>query len=80
MPRGDQTGPMGTGAMTGKGLGYCSGVSTSARCAGTGLGLARRNAWAHGSLRGGSMQGPGRGMRRNMSRRLGRGMGFNKED
>ncbi len=25
MPRGDGTGPMGTGTMTGKGMGYCGG-------------------------------------------------------
>ena len=28
MPRGDRTGPAGTGPMTGRGLGYCAGYST----------------------------------------------------
>jgi len=28
MPRGDKTGPAGTGAMTGRGMGYCAGHNT----------------------------------------------------
>ncbi|MEG3072099.1 MAG: DUF5320 domain-containing protein [Candidatus Syntrophopropionicum ammoniitolerans] len=35
MPRGDGTGPMGAGAMTGRGLGFC----TDANVAGYGAGL-----------------------------------------
>ena len=29
MPRGDGTGPMGMGPMTGRGMGYCTGYSSS---------------------------------------------------
>lgn len=39
MPRGDRTGPLGRGAMTGRGLGLCSGVQFMCRGAGLGLGL-----------------------------------------
>lgn len=28
MPRGDKTGPAGTGQMTGRGMGYCAGYNT----------------------------------------------------
>ena len=47
MPRGDGTGPMGMGAMTGRGAGYCSGTAqpgfTGNRYGfGRGLGLGRR--------------------------------------
>ena len=37
MPRGDGTGPMGTGSMTGRGVGYCAG-NTAPGFAGAGYG------------------------------------------
>ena len=49
MPRGDGTGPMGMGAMTGRGAGYCAGAGMSGvdnippgRNEGLGLGGSRR--------------------------------------
>jgi hypothetical protein len=49
MPRGDGTGPMGMGAMTGRGAGYCAGTGSSGddnaapgRNAGLGFGGNRR--------------------------------------
>ncbi|NLY71548.1 MAG: DUF5320 domain-containing protein [Clostridiales bacterium] len=39
MPRGDGTGPMGDGPMTGRGLGFCSGSDVLKYGAGLGLGL-----------------------------------------
>ena len=50
MPRGDRTGPTGKGAMTGRGLGFCTGFAN--------LSIARSRGRAHG--RGGAF---GRGMR-----------------
>ena len=52
MPRGDGTGPMGTGSMTGRGVGYCAGntapgfasAGLGGRCRGfAGGGYGRRN-------------------------------------
>jgi hypothetical protein len=43
MPRGDGTGPMGMGGMTGRGFGYCAGFGTQGRentAPGRGLGMA----------------------------------------
>jgi len=39
MPRGDQTGPMGMGAMTGRGAGYCGGSAIGGR------GIRQRRGW-----------------------------------
>ena len=39
MPRRDGTGPMGKGAMTGRGLGLCTGVKTRRNVAGLGYGF-----------------------------------------
>jgi len=38
MPRGDRTGPMGQGPVTGKGLGYCSGYESPGFAKGFGMG------------------------------------------
>ena len=55
MPRGDQTGPRGTGAMTGRGLGNCDGT---ARC-------------VRGGSMQGEGRGMGRPMGRPMGRGMG---------
>ncbi len=39
MPRRDGTGPMGTGSMTGRGLGICTGADAVKYGAGLGMGL-----------------------------------------
>jgi hypothetical protein len=39
MPRRDGTGPAGAGAMTGRGLGFCTGVNAVKYGAGLGMGL-----------------------------------------
>lgn len=61
MPRGDGTGPMGMGAMTGRGAGYCAGaVQAGYGTAGFGRGLGRRfgAAWGgFGFRRGGGLPG-----------------------
>lgn len=41
MPRRDGTGPMGAGAATGRGLGFCSGVNAAGYGAGFGFGCRR---------------------------------------
>ena len=41
MPRGDGTGPMGYGPMTGRGLGYCSGSEVPGYATGWGPGFGR---------------------------------------
>jgi hypothetical protein len=51
MPGRDGTGPLGVGAMTGRGLGACAGTATAERCLGLGF---RRG------------QGRGQGFRRGM--------------
>lgn len=62
MPRGDQTGPMGVGAMTGRGMGNCeSAIGLACRRSRMG----RRAQMQQGPRRG-SMQGPGRGYGRGM--------------
>ena len=64
MPRGDGTGPMGTGPMTGRAAGYCAGYHTSGfmnPVGGRGLGLAR---------------GRGGGLGRGLAMRRGRGRAF----
>jgi hypothetical protein len=49
MPGGDQTGPVGAGPRTGRGLGYCGGYDAPgfANC-GFGPGLSRRRGWGGG--------------------------------
>lgn len=53
MPRGDRTGPMGTGAMTGRGAGYCAGYGMSGFAndavfgRGLGMGYGRGRGWHH---------------------------------
>ncbi|MFC2169598.1 DUF5320 domain-containing protein [Acidobacteriota bacterium] len=54
MPRGDRTGPMGSGPMTGRGMGYCAGS------AGPGIGFGRGFGFGRGLSRG---SGLGRGRR-----------------
>ncbi len=41
MPRGDRTGPMGQGSMTGRGLGDCAGNGRTGGFFGRGLGMGR---------------------------------------
>ena len=41
MPRGDRTGPMGMGPMTGRGMGCCAAGATSAGYPNTGFGMGR---------------------------------------
>ena len=55
MPRGDGTGPMGLGPMTGRGLGYCAGYSVPGFANPVGFGLGRGMAWGRGG-------GGGRGL------------------
>jgi hypothetical protein len=56
MPGRDGTGPMGAGSMTGRGLGYCTGVNAIRYGAGSGrgmgLGLACRRGFGRGYGRG----------------------------
>ena len=42
MPRGDRTGPLGRGPMTGRGLGYCAGYDAPGFMFGRGFGRGRR--------------------------------------
>ena len=55
MPRGDGTGPMGLGPMTGRGLGYCAGYRVPGFANPAGYGLGRGMAWGRGG-------GGGRGL------------------
>jgi hypothetical protein len=52
MPRRDGTGPMGVGPMTGRGLGWCTGVNAGWYGAGFGLGLACRRGFGRWFGRG----------------------------
>lgn len=62
MPRGDKSGPMGQGPMTGRAIGYCVGNDAPGYMEGRpGLGMAR-------GFRGGRKSGKGRGMA--MGRRM----------
>lgn len=63
MARGDKTGPMGQGPMTGRSLGYCAGYESS--------GFTRGFGGGRGQGRGFGGGGRGRGMA------YGRGFGFN---
>ncbi len=62
MPRGDRTGPMGMGPMTGRGAGYCSGAGVPG--------------YMNPSAGGGAGWGRGRGFGRGMGRGWGRGGGW----
>ncbi|NOY75072.1 MAG: DUF5320 domain-containing protein [Kiritimatiellaeota bacterium] len=57
MPRGDGTGPMGAGPMTGRSAGYCAGYAmsgfTNSVAGGMGLGLGRGRGFRGGGGRGG---------------------------
>lgn len=59
MPRRDGTGPMGAGSMTGRGLGFCTGVNAvrygAGRGMGMGLGLTCRRGFGRGFGRGSEM-------------------------
>ena len=59
MPRGDGTGPMGTGAMTGRGAGYCAGFGMPGYANSNG-----RTAFARGFGLARGFGGGGRGLRR----------------
>ena len=60
MPRGDRTGPMGYGPMTGRGMGYCAGYPTPGYMnSGPGFGYGRGMGFARGFGRG---MGRGLGM------------------
>lgn len=47
MPRGDRTGPWGTGPMTGRGMGYCAGYDAPGY-ANPGPGFGRGRGWGRG--------------------------------
>lgn len=69
MPRGDKTGPMGTGPMTGRGAGYCAGYDVPG-CANDGVGMG-----------GGRGRGMGRrGMGGGMGQRGAQGGGFGRRN
>ncbi|ACL70580.1 DUF5320 domain-containing protein [Halothermothrix orenii] len=63
MPRGDRTGPVGHGPMTGRGLGYCAGYNSPGFVK-SGYGR-RAGGWGYG-----------RGFGRGLGRGYGRGYGF----
>jgi hypothetical protein len=67
MPRGDGTGPMGQGSMTGRGMGYCAGYANPGFASGNGFGF-------YGSRQGGRAFGCGFG--RGFGGGRGRGLGF----
>jgi hypothetical protein len=70
MPRGDGTGPMGWGPMTGRGMGYCAGFNAPGyMIPGPGMGYGRGRGRGRGFGRG---MGYGRGFG------YGRGMGFGR--
>lgn len=48
MPRGDGTGPLGMGSMTGGGFGYCAGYSVPGFANPVRYGLGRGTAWGRG--------------------------------
>ncbi len=55
MPRRDGTGPLGQGAMSGRGMGICTGVNMAGRGIGLGLGLMAANrGLRHRALRHGA--------------------------
>jgi hypothetical protein len=62
MPKGDRTGPMGTGSMTGRGAGYCAGFGAPGYANTTVRGFGRGPQRVSGSW-GGGFGGAGRGWR-----------------
>jgi len=64
MPKGDRTGPMGQGSMTGRSLGFCTGYDSPGYTKGFGGGMGRG-------------LGFGRGMGRGRGRGMGYGRGWN---
>lgn len=52
MPRGDGTGPMGLGPMTGRALGYCAGYAVPGFVNPIGYRLGRGMAWGRGGFGG----------------------------
>jgi len=65
MPRGDGTGPMGQGPMTGRGAGYCAGFDRpgyASQAPGRGFGMGwsggRGRGWGGGWRRGGRFYAP----------------------
>lgn len=52
MPRGDGTGPLGLGPMTGRRLGYCAGYSVPGFANPIGYGVGRGMAWGRGGVGG----------------------------
>jgi hypothetical protein len=69
MPGGDRTGPGGQGAMTGRGLGFCSGDNPNMYGRGLGRGLGR-------GIGFGARMGLGRGIGFGARMGLGRGIRF----
>ncbi len=69
MPRGDRTGPLGEGPMTGRGMGDCTGYNDvpRRRYYGRGAGLGLRRGFARGA---------GRGFGRGIGRGFARGYGY----
>lgn len=77
MPRRDGSGPMGAGAMTGRGLGFCEGADNNVAGEGRGLGLGRGMGFGRGL---GAGRGYGMACRagRGRARGFGRGLGMNR--
>ena len=71
MPRGDHSGPLGEGPMSGRALGYCAGYDRPGFANGPGYGMGRGFGWGNGWGRGARGFGyGGRGMA------WGRGWGY----
>lgn len=70
MPRGDGTGPMGAGAMTGRGLGFCSDANVARYGADAGM----RPGFGFGCRRGFGRGGFGRGFGGGFGMGLGGGL------
>lgn len=76
MPRGDRTGPMGQGPMTGRGAGYCAGFNAPGYAnpvPRAGLGL--RRGFGRGFTNSPTYSGAGRGFRGGFGRGRGAGPG-----
>jgi hypothetical protein len=69
MAKGDRTGPMGQGPMTGRALGFCSGYDTPGSTKGFGCGMGRGFGFGRG-------MGMGRGMGRGFGRNWNSGNAF----
>ena len=70
MPRGDQTGPVGQGPMTGRGLGNCSGYNTPGFDRGTPRGGAGFARGAGAGRKPGKGRGHGAGRRASTSNQV----------